>query len=255
MMFHGSNQSGTAMYEKTNWVARAEQENFIVVFPTSWKYFLTSSNRIEGKWNELVMEVTEPTVEFKDDVHFTKVILDQLNATFNVDEKRIFATGFSNGAFFVVTRLLVQMNDVFAAFATAGMGPSASKGHEQIEIPDTVNASLYKMFGTQEALPAELMGLTLPFPLGAEEIVSDPNFSPMLVQTTTMLGLDMAYTVQSYPNFTKLTFNQSLVGADNEFVFQMIRGMSHVYPDGNNNLARLDATVLFWEFFMRHVKP
>jgi poly(3-hydroxybutyrate) depolymerase len=75
-----------------------------------------------------------------------------------------------------------------------------------------------------------------------------------LVNTTTLLDLDMSYTLQSDPNFTKLVFDQSMVGADNEFIFQMVRGMSHVYPDGTNNAARLDATVLFWNFFLRHPK-
>jgi poly(3-hydroxybutyrate) depolymerase len=255
IMFHGSNQSGNAMYEKTNWAARAEQENFIVVFPTSWKYLLTSSNRVEDKWNDMVMEATEPGVEFKDDVHFTKMILEQLNATFNVDKKRVFASGFSNGAWFVVSRLIPQMANEFAAFATAGKGPSSAQGVDSVETIDAVDASLYMLFGTMDMLNAELMGLSVPFPFEAEEIANDPNFSPMLVNATTHLDLNMTYTVQSNPNFTKLTFDQSLVGADNEFIFQMVRGMNHVYPDGNNNLARLDATVVFWDFFMQHSNP
>jgi polyhydroxybutyrate depolymerase len=255
IMFHGSNQSGDVMYENTNWAARAEQENFIVVFPTSWKYFLTSTNRVEDKWYEHVMEVTEPTVKFKDDVHFIKVIIDQLKATFNLDEKRIFASGFSNGASFVNTRLLVQMNDVFAAFAIAGIGPSPAGGGVVDKITDTVNTSLYVMFGTLDAMNADSLGLSLPFPFEAEAIVNSPNFNDVFIRTTTQLGLDMSFTVQSDPNFTKLTFDHSLVGADNELIFQMIRGMSHVYPDGDNNRARLDAADVFWEFFMRHSKP
>jgi poly(3-hydroxybutyrate) depolymerase len=34
-MFHGSNQSGQLMYESTAWVDKADQEGFLVVFPTS----------------------------------------------------------------------------------------------------------------------------------------------------------------------------------------------------------------------------
>jgi len=255
LMFHGSNQSGIAMYERTGWIAQAEKENFIVVFPTSWKYLLTSSNKVEDKWYDLVMEVTEPSVKFKDDVHFVKVILDQLDATFSVDKKRIFATGFSNGAYFVVTRLLVQMNDVFAAFATGGMGPSPTSANEMIDTTVPVNTSLYKIFGTRDTLIAELLGLSVPFPFKADEIMNDPNFGPMLVRTAAQLELDSAYTLQSDANVTTLTFNQSLVGADNELIFQMIRGMPHAYPNGSNNPAGLDAAVLFWEFFMRHPAP
>ncbi|MBI5933696.1 MAG: hypothetical protein HY867_08305 [Chloroflexi bacterium] len=255
IIYHASNHNGASMYENTNWAAKAEQENFIAVFPTSWKYLLTSSNEVESKWNDLVMEVTEPTVEFKDDVHFTKVILDHLDATFNVDEKHIYATGSSNGGYFVITRLLLQMSDVFAAFATAQVGPDIQTEVDTSAITARANASLYKIFGTQDGLVSAGMGLPLPFPFSAEDIMNHPNFRTMLLKMTTVLDLDMSYTALSDPNFTTLTFDQSRVGADNEFIFQMIRGMNHLYPDGNNNLAGLDAADVFWDFFMRHSKP
>ena len=253
--YHASNHNGGSMYKETNWMAKAEQENFIVVFPTSWKYLLTSSNQVEAKWYDLVMEVAEPTVEFKDDVHFTRVILDNLKATFNVDERRIFATGSSNGGYFVISRLLVQMNDVFAAFATAQVGPDLQTEVDTSAITTRFHTSLYKIFGTQDGLASKEMGIPLPFPFRADDILNHPNFRTMLLKTTTVLDLDMSYTVLSDPNFTTLTFDHSLVGAGNEFIFQMIRGMNHFYPDGENNLAGLDAADVFWDFFMRHSKP
>jgi poly(3-hydroxybutyrate) depolymerase len=253
--YHASNHNGGSMYKETNWAAKAEQENFIVVFPTSWKYLLTSSNQVEAKWYDLVMEVTEPTVEFKDDVHFTRAIIESLKATFNVDEKRIYATGSSNGGYFVISRLLVQMSDVFAAFATAQVGPDIQTEVDTSVIKTRTNTSLYKIFGTQDGLVSKEMGLPLPFPFRDEDILNHPNFKTMLLKTTTVLDLDISYTVQSDPNFTTLTFDRSLVGADNEFIFQMLRGMGHLYPDGENNPAGLDAADVFWDFFMRHSKP
>lgn len=35
----------------------------------------------------------------------------------------------------------------------------------------------------------------------------------------------------------------------------MIDRMAHVYPDADNNRAKLDAPTMFWEFFLRHPKP
>lgn len=95
----------------------------------------------------------------------------------------------------------------------------------------------------------------VPFPFLAEEIVNDPNFGSVLLKTTTLLGLEMSYAVQSEPQFTTLTFDRSLAGADNEYVFRMVRGMGHVYPSGDNNRAGLNVSDLFWEFFIRHSKP
>ena len=255
IIYHSSNHNGEELYNNSTWVAKAEQENIIVVFPTSWKYLLTSSNRVEAKWYDVVMEATEPTVKFKDDVHFTKVIVDQLKATFNVDEKRLYATGYSNGAYFVISRLMLQMNDVFAAFATSAVGPDNQEEVDTSVITTRANTSLYKIFGTRDELMSEELGLPLPFPFSAEDILDHPNVRTMLLKLTTILDLDMSYTVESDPMFTTLTFDHSLVGADNEFIFQMIRGMNHVYPNGVNNPANLDAVVPFWDFFMRHSKP
>ena len=251
IMCHGSNQNGNLMYENTGWVAKAEQEGFIVVFPYSWKYFLTTENRVSEKWNTPALpEITEPGAQLKDDVQFIRLILEQVKATFNVDEKRIFATGFSNGGGFVITRLLVQMNDVFAAFATSGAGliGEAAAG----DIPLTVDASLYSVLGTEDKKIAENQGFSLPFPFQAGEIVNDPNFGSMLLKTTTLLGLDMSYTLQSEGDFNTLTFDKSLSGAGNEYIFRMVRGMGHVYPSGDNNRAGLNVADLFWEFFLRH---
>ena len=123
VMCHGSNQHPNNMYENTGWVNKAEQENIIIVFPGSWKYPLVSEPGVHEKWNTPGTAAdVPPGTELKDDVKFMRVIIDDLNATFNVDEKRIFASGLSNGGGFVITRLLIEMNDVFAAFGTAGAG-------------------------------------------------------------------------------------------------------------------------------------
>ena len=254
VIFHGSNQNGNMMYKNTAWVDKAEQENIIAVFPSSLEYFIARENEVQEKWNDAKLaQLTQPGTELKDDVHFVKVILEHLKATFNVDEKRIFATGGSNGGGFVMTRLVVQMNDVFAAYSTCGAILLGDIDASAITM--TLDSSLYNVFGNMDEKIAELNGLTLPHPFQAEDILNDPNFSQMLRTTTTLLGLDMAYTVQSEAEFTTFTFNQSLVGADNEYVFRMVRGMGHIYPSGDNNRAGLNASDLFWDFFFKHAKP
>lgn len=255
LVFHGSNHNGKFMYENTGWVDKAEQENILAVFPSSWRYFTTTANAEEEKWNTAELaQITSPGTQLKDDVHFVKVILEHLHATFNVDEKRIFATGGSNGGGFVMTRLAAQMNDVFAAYSTCG-AILISDDIDVSTITMTVNASLYNVFGSLDEKIAELNGLTLPHPFQADDILNDPNFSRMLRTTTTLLGLDMAYTVESEADFTTFTFNNSLVGAHNEYIFRMVRGMGHIYPNGENNRAGLNVSDLFWDFFTRHPKP
>lgn len=253
-MIHGSNQSGQKMYENTHWSRKADEEIIIIVYPTSWKYRTTEANRVEDKWNTPGTEqIVEPGTELKDDVKFMRTILESLQATFNIDEKRIFASGFSNGGGFVLTRLIPQMNDVFAAFSTSGSGLIGEASVS--DVPVTISASLYSILGTNDGKISENQGIPTPFPLDAQEILDHPNFGPMLDKTTTFLSLDTAHTVESDPNFTRLIYDTSLVGADNEYIFLMLRGLFHTYPDGGDNRAGIDAADLFWEFFTKHPKP
>jgi poly(3-hydroxybutyrate) depolymerase len=186
-------------------------------------------------------------------VKFIRMILDDLKATLNVDEKRIFASGFSNGGGFVLTRLIPQMSDVFAAYSTSGSGLIG--GATSLELPVQTGASLYSIIGTNDNKLGEGQGIPVPFPLEPDEIVNHPNFGPMLEKTTAFLALDMSNTVESDPAFTRLIFNTSRADADNEYIFLMLKGLFHVYPDGSDNRAGINAADEFWNFFMQHPKP
>lgn len=254
VMCHGSNQHPNNMYENTGWVRKAEEETILVVFPASWKYPLLDEEGIHEKWNTAAMSQLVPEgTELKDDVKFMRSIIEDLKATFNVDEKRIFASGFSNGGGFVLTRLIPEMNDVFAAYGTAGAGLIGDAGVEDVSI--TIPASLYSMIGTNDNKIADGQDLPVPFPFEADAILSDPVFSGMLAKTSALLGLDSNYAVESQGDFTRFTYNASLVGADNEYIFMMIKGMFHKYPSGDDNPTHIDAADLFWDFFLKHAKP
>jgi len=257
-MFHGSSQSGNVMYESTDWVNKAEEENIITIFPTSWQYPLIGENGLHEKWNSTeVLAMVPAGTPLKDDVHFVRVMLEQVRATFNVDNKRIFATGFSNGGMFVSTRLMAEMNDDLAAFAICGAGLFSTKENplDPSTIKARVDASLYSIVGTNDELVAEGTGYPRPFPIRAEDIIKHPLFHDLFVATTTVLSLDLAPATESQPLFTRFTFDKSLVGAKNEYIFLMVENMLHVYPNGDNNRARLNASNLFWDFFLRHAKP
>ncbi len=255
-MFHGSNQSGLVMYQNTAWAAKAEEENFIVVYPTSWKYFIVESNRVEDKWNVVALsKFVKPGTELKDDVKFVRTIIDALTITFNIDPKRLYASGFSNGGAFVLSRLLIGMNDVFAAFTTSG---SLLTGENLPEpMPTGITAPLYAVLGTNDEKIAEGRGYPTPFPILAEEIAQHPLFHAAITNTTTILALDPSVYEVEYdrPHFTIMTFDKSLIGAENQFIFRMVNRMGHVYGNGENNNAGLNLSDVFWEFFMRYSKP
>ena len=250
-MFHGSNQSGNSMYENTDWVNKAEEETIIVIFPTGWEYPLVSEPGLHEKWDSenLEREIV-PGTEIKDDVKFTRTMLDLAKSNFNIDNKRIFASGFSNGGGFVLTRLISEMQDVFTAYAVSGTGLFGN-GEEGV-IP--VDTSLYVIIGTQDEKVSLGTGHERPFPIQPKDILNDTIFHQMMVNTTTLLGLSMDYSVETDSPSTIFTFRNSTSGAKNEFIFRMVKGLFHEYPAGDNNAPGVNASDLFWDFFLSHAE-
>jgi predicted esterase len=253
IMYHGSNQGGPLMYENTQWAPLADQQNFIAVFPTSWKYKLAGEPGLQDKWNTANMsQLVEPGTELQDDVKFTRLILENLEATFNIDPTRIYATGFSNGASFVLTRLIPEMNDVFSAYSTSGSG---LWGTESLKaIPTGITVPLYSVIGTNDDKISEGTGHPRPFPIKPDEIFSDPLFNTMLTNATTMLALEPSYQAHPEDESVVMVFDSSLLGADNQYTFRMVRGLFHVYSSGDNNRGNLDIAPVFWDFFMLYHK-
>ncbi len=254
-MFHGSNQGGPLMFEKTRWVQQADENNILIVFPTAWKYPLVGESGLHTKWNDVTLSrLAEPGTELRDDVHFVRSMLEQISASFNVDPARIYATGFSNGGSFVSSRLLIEMNDIFGAFAICGSGVKAANGDLVSNVPAGIHTSLYSIIGTNDEKISEATGHPRPFPFEASAILADELFGPTLTNTAQILSLDPSQyqLIGNNPNYTVFHFDKSMLGADNEYIFQMVDGMGHVYPSADNNRYQLDAAKIFWEFFIRH---
>lgn len=254
-MFHGSNQGGPLMFENTRWVQEADENNFLVVFPTAWKYPLIGENGFHTKWNDVTLtSLVEPGTELRDDVHFVRVMLEQIHASFNVDAKRIYATGFSNGGSFVSSRLLIEMSDTFGAFAICGSGVKAANGDMVLNVPAGLHASLYSMVGANDEKISERTGYPRPYPMDPSAILAHELFGPTLTNTAQILSLDPSQyqLIGDNPNYTVFLFDKSMDGADNEYIFHMVDGMGHVYPSVDNNRHQLNAANIFWEFFMRH---
>ncbi len=251
-MFHGSNQGGPLMYANTGWAAKADAENFLVVYPTSWRYPLVGENGLHEKWNSFSLYTqVVPGTALQDDVHFVQVLVEVVKATFTVDPRRLYATGFSNGGGFVLSRLVIEMPAVFAAFATSG---AALAGEAALDrLPTGLTTSVYSVLGTQDEKVSEGTGHPLPLPFVAEELAADSLFSEVFTTTTTILSLAPTYTAAyAPPAYDTLTFNTSLVGADNVFIFRMVNNLGHVYPSGGNNRHGLNVADDFWTFFEQH---
>lgn len=247
VMCHGTGQSGETMYNISGWVEKSNTEGILAVFPSALSYeLIDEGERIRTpKWNMASLHelLADPSVVPVDDVQFIKAMLLQVEATWNVDRRRVFAHGFSNGAQFVSSRLMMAMPDVFSAFAANGTAMNLSDVS-----PVSTNVSLYVMVGTLDE--KALRGLNLPGPLPMEaSAILAPTIFGFPIANNVLPRLALSQTYDELPNepalFTTLVWNHRLVaGNTNEFRFRMVDGLIHRVPDY--------AADVFWNYFQSH---
>jgi polyhydroxybutyrate depolymerase len=86
LAFHGGGGNAGSMERLSGLSALADREGFVVVYPDS----------IDGHWRDGREWGLSPV----DDVAFVDSLVDAISRVHPVDEKRIFATGISNGGIF-----------------------------------------------------------------------------------------------------------------------------------------------------------
>ena len=105
LAFHGRSGTGKHMEKLTGLSNLADQRGFMVAYP----------NGVGRSWN--AGHGTGPAeAQGVDDVKFTAMLIDSLGQTLNLDRRRVYATGFSNGAVFT-HRLACELSEKIAAIA------------------------------------------------------------------------------------------------------------------------------------------
>ncbi|HYG77531.1 MAG TPA: PHB depolymerase family esterase [Planctomycetota bacterium] len=131
MFFHGG--MGTAKHAEGayGWSEKADKEGFLVVYGNGTGRFQTW-NAMHGCGSAFKNNV--------DDIGYVKTLLQELTTKINVDTRRIYATGMSNGAM-LTHRLAAEMSDVFAAAApvAGSIGGKENAGATEKQIPEPKN--------------------------------------------------------------------------------------------------------------------
>ena len=105
LAFHGRGGTGKGMVELTGLSRLADTWGFIVVYPDG----------VDGAWNDgRARQMGTPAR--LDDVAFVRALLSELRGRLAIDETRLYATGMSNGAFFL-QRLAGALDGEIAAIA------------------------------------------------------------------------------------------------------------------------------------------
>jgi polyhydroxybutyrate depolymerase len=109
---HGAFGSSKEMEEDTQLDVKADSAGFIVVYPQGYR---GKSGLRVATWNAQTC-CGRAKSDSVNDVGFISALIDKLSIDFSIDNKRIFATGFSNGGM-LCYRLATELANKIAAFA------------------------------------------------------------------------------------------------------------------------------------------
>lgn len=245
LAFHGGGGNAENMRQMSGFNQKADSENFIVVYPNG----LGRLNNILLTWN--AVGCCDYAMEQKiDDVKFIGALIDKLVLEYGIDSKRIYATGFSNGAL-ISYRLAAEMPEKFAAIAPVAGALFENSPKPKGRVPVLIIHGLadtavpYEGGYSQRDLVAKRQ--SQPFKsLGyAAEVWAKTNGCSALPKKETK----GAVIRESHP---------SCVDNNNVEVIAITDGL-HAWPGGNKGRDAADApstaisaTDEIWEFFKKH---
>jgi len=275
-MFHGTSGDGEKFYDISGWREKADAEGLIAVFPSALTYCFHEDENGDGdfddagersvttKWaagklgdparmplctpGELASLPPEKRAladhPLMDDVAFVDAMLAVLANRYSIDARRIYASGFSNGASFT-SLLALEKSDRFAAIAAAAgvLGVQPRPAARPVPVLFSVG-ELDDRFTVPLGVTALPLEETLFVQLPALEALI---VTPML--TTLQLGdeYDVGERVIRGKKLIGFRWSQSLVGASNAYGAVFIEGLGHQYPNGTNH--PLVMANLLWRFF------
>lgn len=268
-VFHGTSGTGEKFYNTTNWKKTADAEGFMTVYPTALKYHVFSEEKVmDGavrsnvsqyttKWNayELpsLLDPEYPDQTPADDVAFTRAIVDFINENYATDEARFYATGFSNGGQFV-TRLAVEMTDVFAAFAPAGAGIIYDQVLAALEtdpIADFEPRPVLQTVGEEDPKLTFYLGVPALNMGESAAVDGDPVKDDFISGFLELEHLKDAGTYEVKNNVAHFGYEQRLNSTeDGSYDLLIMPGMGHTYPNGKN--YPVDIVKILWPFFSEH---
>ncbi len=252
LILHGGGGTGKGMVTLTRagFDSLSDREGFIVVYPDG----------IEKHWNDGRSKVRYRTHKEKiDDVGFVSDLIDTLTAQLNIDTRRVYVTGMSNGGL-MSFRLALELSDKIAAIApvTASLIVEFKDARPARPMPVLI------MNGTKDPLVPWSGGnigillIKVGKVLSTMETVdfwAENNECPS--QPTTLLLPD-----KDPKDGSRVTVETYGWGEDStEVVLYRIEGGGHTWPGGWQYLSKrvigktcrdISACEVIWEFFKKH---
>jgi len=246
--FHGSGSSGRGMENFSKFDPVADREGFIVLYP-------------DGLWNNWndgrASEDIRAQKEHIDDGAFIEALIAEVSAHHRIDGKRIYATGMSNGGFFV-HYLGHRLPHTFAAIApvAGGMAPLVA---DNFGAGDPVAVMIVQ--GTDDPLVPYSGGDVA---RGRGRMVSTVQAAELWAKRN---GCATAPVEEKEPDTDPAdgcrVVRKTWAGPA-PVVLRTIHGGGHTWPGGSQYMPRIligevcrdfDATEEIWAFFQEYPKP
>jgi polyhydroxybutyrate depolymerase len=244
VMFHGTGATAEWTAEETGWPLHADKEGFVAVFPEGLPRDPETPRQFLGNpqsWNDgsggAFREKRGP-----DDTTFVRAMLDFLEKHYAIDPRRIYFTGFSNGAGFTF-HLASAMPDRVAAIA-----PVAGQCWEREPRLVRPVPTLFMIGDADPIVPLD--GGPIVTPWGMKKV--NPPVRISLEKWAAALGEQtVGHIVHDTPVAQTIEYGRNLVAI-------LIHGMGHHWPRGKGTLSPrvwgpkvigLNATEVIWRFF------
>lgn len=248
LMLHGTSGDGEKFYNISGWKEVGEKENLITVYPSSWRHCVIDEGEVNTttKWNIYPgsFEYCDGEVP-RDDVKFLRQIITELKGRFNVDEKRIYLLGFSNGGQ-MAYRCGVEMSDVLAAVVE-----NAGSVSDDIVRTPKRNIPVAFQFGNEDdrffSSPVPLSGLEA----GLKNI---PYFKNVITAHCGTFKYQSDFTITGDTNTVSIaTFASQTAGESRTFNIVMVKGLGHAYPNGTNHWMK--GAERHWDWMKQYTLP
>lgn len=242
LALHGASMTGRVMEGFSGLSAKADESGFIVVYPNG-----SSAGRLLQMWNSGSFPGNLGKKR-ADDVGCLAKMLDDLGGVVNVDAKRVYCVGLSNGGM-MAYRVAAELSERVAAVAAVCGAMVCAECKPKRPVP------IVHFHGTKDAL--------VPLEGFSKDLVKLPPVEQTIRTWVKANGCQAEPEVTVLPatrdelKVTRKAYNSGKNGS--EVVVYLIDGGGHVWPGRPSPGGFLGATTynviandVIWEFFQKH---